>query len=115
MPHEHGRHLDDLRRHAAAFHERAREDEAHHRQQGKHVRNLDEVDHDERERDVAQKEHRDGGHAEGNEDGRPYDQQNSEDKPDEDFKRHQKTSSLGTARASRLVKMRHQRSMRRTA
>ena len=115
VPDEHGGDLNDLGRHAAAFHERPGEDEAHHRQQGEHVRDLDKVNHDERKRDVAQKQHGDGRHAEGDEDGRAHDEQDSQRNPDEDFKRHQNTSSLGTTKGSRLVKMRHQRSTRRTA
>ena len=115
MPDEHGSDLNNLGRHAAALHERPGEDEAHHRQQGEHVRNLDKVDHDERKRDVAQKQHGDGGHAEGDENGRAHDEQDSQSNPDEDFKGHQNTSSLGTTKGSRLVKIRHQRSTRRTA
>ena len=47
--------------------------------------------------------------------GVPMSEQDSQRNPDEDFKRHQNTSSLGTTKGSRLVKMRHQRSTRRTA
>ena len=115
VPDKHGGDLNDLRRHAAPVHERAREYEPHHGQQRKHVRNLEQVNHYERERNVAQKQYRDGGYAEGHEDRGAYDEHDDHDDPDEDFQFHQNTSSLGTTSLSRLVKMRHQRSRMRIA
>ena len=79
--HEQRGHVDDLAGHAALFHERAREDEAHHGEQREHVHHLEHVERDDAHGDIGQNKGKGGGHAERHENGAAHDEAEGHNNP----------------------------------